>query len=145
MRRAAGAGDDAAQPARAGVLGIFQHVVRHAVRGEHAGLVRDAECLELGSCVAHDVPVAVAPDDADQRGVLRYPSVLLSDRTAKEPRANTQVHGLGIGSGFPNMLGLAAPPMGFRRSHSRRMCVMCRTYRILLFALWALGSFAPAA
>ena len=71
VRGAAGAGDDAAQAARAGVLGVLEHVVGHPVRRHHARLVGDAERVELRGGMAHDVPVAVAAHhDADQRRAL---------------------------------------------------------------------------
>jgi hypothetical protein len=71
VRRAARARDDAAQSTRTGVFGIFEHVVGHPVRREHACFVRDAECVELHGSMAHDVPIAFAAhDDADQRGNL---------------------------------------------------------------------------
>ena len=57
-----------AQAARAGVLGVFEHVVGHPVRGQHARLVGDAERVELRGRVPHDLPVAVAAHHhADQR------------------------------------------------------------------------------
>ena len=77
MRGAAGARDDDAQPAWPGVLGVLEHVVGHAMRGEHARLVGDAEGVELRHRVLHDVPVAVAAHHHARercRLALRHPS-----------------------------------------------------------------------
>jgi hypothetical protein len=48
------------KPARRRVLGVFEHLVGHAVGGEHARLVGDPERVELRHRVLHDLPVAFA-------------------------------------------------------------------------------------
>ena len=67
------------KPARTRVLRVLEHVVGHAVRGQHARLVGDAEGVELRDGVLHDLPVAVAAHHhARQRCrlALRHPSPL---------------------------------------------------------------------
>jgi hypothetical protein len=60
VRRAPGAGDDDAQTARESILGVFEHLVGHAVGGQHARLVGNAESVELRDRVLHGLPVALA-------------------------------------------------------------------------------------
>jgi hypothetical protein len=57
MRGAAGAGDDGLQAPAGGRLGVGEHVVRHAVRRDHARLVGDVELLEDLDGVLQGVPV----------------------------------------------------------------------------------------
>jgi hypothetical protein len=56
------------QAARSGGLCIREHIVRHSVGRNHAGIVRDAKLLENLDCVLHGVPVGAGThDDADER------------------------------------------------------------------------------
>jgi hypothetical protein len=72
VRRAAGAGDDGAQPAAGGALGVGEHVVGHAMRRDDPRLVRDAELGENLDRVSQGVPVAAGShDDADRDLALR--------------------------------------------------------------------------
>jgi hypothetical protein len=65
---AACARDDGLQAARSGGLCIREHIVRHSVGRNHAGIVRDAKLLENLDCVLHGVPVGAGThDDADER------------------------------------------------------------------------------
>lgn len=68
MGRTASTGDDGLQAPLGGTVCIGKHIVRHSVRGNHSGFVRDAKLLENLDCVLHGVPVgAGAHDNADER------------------------------------------------------------------------------
>src|SRR6218665_2922212 len=61
-----GPGDDGFEAAPGGGSGIGPHVVRHAVRRDHAGLMGDAELLKNLHGMPHGVPVAAgAHEHAD--------------------------------------------------------------------------------
>ena len=65
----AGAGDDRPQAAAFGLLGIGEHLVGHAVGGNHPRLERHAELGENVGGVLHGLPVtAGAHDHADDGG-----------------------------------------------------------------------------
>ena len=59
MRRAACAGNDGLQATARCRFGVGKHVVGHAVRGDDARLMRDAELLQDGDGVLHGVPIGV--------------------------------------------------------------------------------------
>ena len=65
-----GAGDDHAEPAHPGVLGVVGHDHRIPVRAHHADLVMDPPLLQLGSRLLHHGHVRLRPHhDSHPRGV----------------------------------------------------------------------------
>jgi hypothetical protein len=68
VRRPAGAGDDAPEPAASRGLGILEEQIRCAVRGNHLALTGYAEIAEPAFSVLHHIPVGVtAHHQPDQR------------------------------------------------------------------------------
>ena len=60
MRRAAGAGDDAPEPAARRLLRVAEEQVGGSVRGHDAALEWHAELLQPASGVLHRLPIGVA-------------------------------------------------------------------------------------